>query len=545
MLMKRLNPVVRAIVCTASVLLMGGVNCPVINAQTAPAVDRLFPAGGQRGTTVAASIAGKVGDGDLRWISDSGQLAFTLSEKRDSVNVVIAPDARLGVHWVRVSNAIGATEWKPFVVGIVPELSEIEPNARLAEASAVTGPSVTVNGVLEKANDVDTFSVTLSRGQTLVASMLANRILSSPMDGVLQIVDRRGTVVAQNDDDAGFDPLVTFTAPEDGQWFVRAFAFPTAPNSTIGFAGGADYVYRLTMTVEGFVHHTVPLVRQVGSGEQRLQLRGWNLSVPESVLAAGQSVLAGQFAVPWTVHETEEPVNELSESAVRVRIPVPSASSGQMKSDAADEYLISAVKGQKFLIRVEVQRFGSLLDPVLTVLDAAGKVVQEADDMNGENPDAQLEFTAAADGDFTIRVQDRYLASGERYFYLLRCLESRPEVHTTVKSTAWVLAADKPLEIPVTVDRRNGFAEVLSFQVAGLPEGLNAECPQSAKDGDSAKAVTIRISGVVAQPWSGEFKILAESDETKRTLPVTWTAPDRSAIQSFWLTAPAAMPAAK
>jgi len=544
--MKRLSLVVRAIVSTISVLLMCGVGCPALNAQTAPAVERLFPAGGQRGTTVAARIAGKAGDGEIRWLSDSGQLAFTLSEKRDSVDIMIQPDARLGVHWFRVANAIGATEWKPFLVGIVPELAEVEPNARLAEATAVTGPSVTVNGVLEKANDVDTFSVTLSRGQTLVASMLANRILSSPMDGVLQIVDRRGTVVAQNDDDSSFDPLVTFTAPEDGQWFVRVFAFPTAPNSTIGFAGGADYLYRLTMTVDGFVHHTVPLVRQVGSGEQRLQLRGWNLSVPESVLAAGQSVLAGQFAVPWMVHETEEPVNtDPKESAGPQRMVVPSARSGRIESGVADDYLISAVKGQKFLIRVEVQRFGSLLDPVLIVLDAAGKVVREADDIDGENPDAQLEFTASADGDFTIRVHDRYLASGERYFYLLRCLESQPEVYASIKSTAWVLPADKPLEIPVAVDRRNGFAEVLSFHVAGLPEGLNAECPQSAKEGDSSKSVTIRISGVVAQPWSGEFKILAESDETKRVLPVTWTAPDRSAIQSFWLTAPAAMPAAQ
>lgn len=537
--MNRFSAVVRRRLYLLLVLLTCGLCSAPVWGQASPAVERLIPSGGQRGTTVTARPAGSVGDGDIRWVTDSGQLTFALSEKRDTVEISIDPAARPGVHWVRVCNAVGATEWKPFLVGIVPEISETEPNARLSEAIVLPGPSVTANGVLEKANDVDTYSVSLMRGQTLVASLLANRILNSPMDAVLQVVDRRGTVVAQNDDDCSFDPLVTFTAPEDGLWFVRVFAFPAAPNSTIGFAGGADYVYRLTMTAEGFVHHTVPLVRQAGSGEQRFQLRGWNLSVQESVLGPGESTLAGQFAVPWTVHETEEPVNTDPESDGPQRLTVPVARSGRIQSAAAEDFVVSAMKGQSLLIRAEVQRFGSLLDPVLTVLDAAGKVVREADDIDGENPDAQLEFTAPEDGEYTIRVRDRYLAHGERYFYLLRCLEIRPEVFASVKSTAWVIPADKPLEIAVTVDRRRGFAEVLSFRVEGLPEGLSAECPVSAKDGDSSKAVTLRISGRVSQPWSGEFRIVAETDQSQRLLPVTWTAPDRTTKTSFWLTAPA------
>lgn len=537
--MNRFSAVVRRRLCLLLVLLTCGLCSAQAWGQASPAVERLIPSGGQSGTTVTVRPAGSVGDGDIRWVTDSGQLTFALSEKRDTVDISIDPAARPGVHWVRVCNAVGATEWKPFLVGIVPEISETEPNARLSEAIVLPGPSVTANGVLEKANDVDTYSVSLTRGQTLVASLLANRILNSPMDAVLQVVDRRGTVVAQNDDDCSFDPLVTFTAPEDGLWFVRVFAFPAAPNSTIGFAGGADYVYRLTMTAEGFVHHTVPLVRQVGSGEQRFQLRGWNLSVQESVLGPGESTLAGQFAVPWTVHETEEPVNTEPESDGPQRLTVPVARSGRIRSAAAEDFVVSAMKGQSLQIRAEVQRFGSLLDPVLTVLDSAGKVIREADDIDGENPDAQLDFTAPEDGEYTIRVRDRYLAHGERCFYLLRCVEIRPEVFASVKSTAWVVAADKPLEIAVTVDRRHGFAEVLSFRVEGLPEGLSAECPVSAKDGDSSKAVTLRISGTVSQSWSGEFRIVAETDQSRRVVPVTWTAPDRTTKTGFWLTVPA------
>ena len=59
--------------------------------------------------------------------------------------------------------------------------------------------------------------------------MQANFVIGSPMDAVLQIVDARGTVMSQNDDDLRLDPRVTFTAPDDGTWFVRTFAFPAAP----------------------------------------------------------------------------------------------------------------------------------------------------------------------------------------------------------------------------------------------------------------------------------------------------------------------------
>lgn len=225
-----------------------------------PAISRVIPSGGQRGTTAECKLVGKPGDGDLRVISENDSITVTLNEKRDTASVTISETARPGVHWLRFCNADGATELKPFIVGMIPEISESEPNAKTAEANAVSSPSVTVNGVLEKSGDVDTFVVTLNKDQTLVAAMEANAVLGSPMDGVLQIVNAYGTIVAQNDDDISFDPRVTFTAPDDGIWFVRTFAFPAAPNSTIGFAGGADYVYRLTLTTAPVIEHTEPAV---------------------------------------------------------------------------------------------------------------------------------------------------------------------------------------------------------------------------------------------------------------------------------------------
>jgi hypothetical protein len=504
-----------------------------------PVLERLVPAGGQRGTTVTAKLVGKPGEGNIRLQSDSSGLLFRLGEKRDSVEIEIAAEAAAGVHLLRLCNDAGASELRPFIVGILPEQQESEPNGRLSEAATVASSAATVNGVLEKAGDVDSWAVSLEAGQTLVASLTASRILGSPMDGVLQIVDGRGTVVAQNDDDCSMDPLVTYTAAAAGTWYVRVFAFPAAPNSTIGFAGGADYVYRLTVGAQPFVHHAMPLVRQQGGGELRLQLHGWNLAVQEAVLGAGQNVLTGQFAQPWRVYETAEPVVLEQQLPERVLKSLPVAICGCLEQPGADVFLLELKKGQRLSLTAEVRRFASLLDPVLSVRDATGRVLKEADDVDGGNPDASLDITAPADGRFEVRIQDRFLGHGDRWHYVLRCRETVSECRLTVQGTAWTLPADKSLEIPVAVERRNGFADVLTLQVAGLPEGVTAEPVSSAKEGDTAKAVTLKIAGKLPAVWSGEIRLTGRTEDG-REFPVVWSAADGTDVVAFWLTVPAA-----
>ncbi|MGV2332869.1 MAG UNVERIFIED_CONTAM: hypothetical protein LVR18_01605 [Planctomycetaceae bacterium] len=86
------------------------ITLPSATASDPPAIDRIFPPGGQRGTTVNLRIAGKVGDGEVRCISafpNSPPFAFTLNEKRDAADLVIPTDAPVGVHWIRFANPAG------------------------------------------------------------------------------------------------------------------------------------------------------------------------------------------------------------------------------------------------------------------------------------------------------------------------------------------------------------------------------------------------------------------------------------------------------
>ena len=500
-----------------------------------PAIDRMIPAGGQRGTTLEVKLVGKPGDGDLRVISDDS-IEFTLNEKKDSASVVIGEATRPGVHWLRFCNVEGATELRPFIVGLIPEVTETEPNARITEANVVELPSATVNGVLEKAGDVDTFAVKLTKGQTLVCAVQANAVIGSPMDAVLQVVDGRGTVVAQNDDDLGFDPRVDFTAPSDGTWFVRTFAFPATPNSTISFAGGADYVYRLMLTTAPVVEHTEPAVRFDQDSETSLAIFGWNIEMPTVSLNRDQTLLTEPFALAFPVGSTDVPSISESQVAADRTLTLPVAVTGRVTSAEDVFFLFNASNGQKLSMSVFAQRIGSLLDPVLIVEDSNGKVIKESDDINGGNHDAELHLTMPADGQYLALIRDRFRHSGDRCFYMLRCAETRAAFSASVTSTAGTIKPDKPLEIPITFDRQHGFAEPVDVRVEGLPEGVVFECPRSEKDGETAKSVTLKLSGSTTELFQCPIRIVAESAESKHLQPVTFKTADQTTIAEFWLT---------
>ena len=57
-------------------------------------------------------------------------------------------------------------------------------------------------------------------------------------------------------------------------------------------------------------------------------------------------------------------------------------------------------KGDAIDLDLRASRLGSPLDGVLMVVDATGKEIARADDMAAGQTDAQLRFTAPADGDF-------------------------------------------------------------------------------------------------------------------------------------------------
>lgn len=522
--------------------------CSQVQSAEKPQIERLFPPGGQQGTTVTVSVTGKPGDGPLQAWTEAGQLTFVVAEKGDSINVAIPPDALPGVHWIRFFNGHGASDLKPFVVGHLPEVLEAEPNNKLSEAQRISSSTSVVNGVLQESGDVDTYGISLTKGQTLVVSMLARRELNSPMDASLQLLNPGGTVVEQNDDDHGNDPQLVHKAGEDGIFFVRTFAFPSEPNSTIQFSGAATYVYRLTMTTGPFADQTMPMAVEEGRPTE-VKAVGWN--IPQDRVAVeltavpdmpSSTLFAGDLAEPVQVDSVRHPSwleSEVQRRGLPDRMPPFSVSGVISQSDEVDSYWFAGRKDQKLRIAVVARARYSMLDPVVTVSTEAGQVLATADDIDGSNADAAVDVTLSTDGRYRIVVSDRFSHGGPRFFYRLVCEEPQPDFAVTTAETALLMTLDQPLSIPLTVDRRHGFLNVVDFQISGLPEGLVLESMRSEKDGDTSKAVTLKLTGSSAAGFSGPVRIQAMAiDGPVRTVHGA-IAGSGTVTHWIWLTVPA------
>ncbi len=400
--------------------------CPLM--AEAPKVDRIFPPGGQRGKTVEVQVTGKLPEGTRIW-SNRSDVKFEIQPKEGTLRAVVDPDATPGPAWLRFYNPEGATSLRPFLIGMLPETTEHEPNDRIDQAQTAAQDSVLINGALQKSGDVDIYAVPLEQGQTVILSLRANQRLGSPVDAVLQLTTDRGFVVAHNDDDHQVDPHITFTAAKQGTYFVRVFGFPTQPNSTIGFAGNADYLYRLLLTTGAYADHVIPLAGSL-TPLPKVTLSGWNLGTATQTqpnLRADQDghlivfhpQVANELRIPVTSHKLIFEQEDQPGGSVQA-IAVPSVVTGHIEpAGDVDAYQVSAQKGQKLDLRCEARAFDSLLDPVLKVIDAQGKTVKEADDQAKGRLDSHLNVTIPSDGDYRIEIHDRFHSGGRRHAYRL------------------------------------------------------------------------------------------------------------------------------
>lgn len=515
----------------------------------APVVNYLYPAGAMRGTTAKVSIGGKLGDGPvLAWCSRTGLQVETSSED-DQLEIAAAPDAAGGLYWIRLYNVEGASALRPFVVGVHPDVLEAEPNNDLQNAHRIEPEAPVVNGALDSSKDVDTFAVDLRAGQTLVADVTANRVLGSPMDAVLQVVSPDGFVVAQNDDDQELDPRIVFTAPDDGVYFVRTFAFPAAPNQSIRFHNSSSHIYRLILTTGPFVDHAWPLAVAAGS-RSHVQLRGWNLGDEFNTLgvdATGQpgvaSLFDGRLTNSVDVQIVPHPVAVEVEADDPQLLEFPMSLCGRLdQPEEADEYRLTVSKGQQLVFQIESRELGFPMDPVLMLIGPDGRTLQEADDAGRGEEDVTLTYTVKADGEHRLRVLDRFGNGGFRYVYLLTAKLAQPDLALTVASDAFTLTADKPLEIPVSVNRTGGFAEEVEVTAVDLPPGVSVKPAVSGREGDSSKSVKLILerSDRVRRP--GTFRIVGKTTgESARYFTATTTvSPFKAPFTEFWLNVPGA-----
>jgi len=462
-----------------------------------PSLTHLYPAAGQQGTTVSVTASGKFDPWPAQVWVDAPGVAFTATKTKGKFDVAIAKDAAPGPHLVRVFNQDGASIPRFFIVSTEPELAEIEPNDDFQSPQRIASLPATISGRLDKPGDVDSFGVTLKKGETLNARVEAY-VLASSFDAMLRIVDPNGVELAfDHDDGQTLDPNLSWEAPHDGTFVVQLMGFAYPATADVHLTGGEGCVYRLHLT-------TAPQPRFHFPPSDPTQ-------GPEIVQEHGSTETGGQI------------------------IPIPCFVSGCLaKPGEEDHFAFTAVKQKNYTFQVISARAGAPLDAWVAVENKDGQVLRRNDDTDGQR-DPQLTWTAPSDGVFQVVLGDVTHHGGPDFVYRLTVAEAPPSATGTATSHAITVVAGKTAEIKTAVKFANGFKTKLHLAAKNLPAGVSAaevEVPE--KGGE----VTLKMSAAADAPAASQpvQLVLRETEsggEHRVIYPMTTSGENNGVPQAY------------
>lgn len=467
-------------------------------------LDGIYPSGGQAGTTVTVEFrCHGLGMQDPKDIVIDGPPGITVKELKPPVNGVvvgtleIAADARPGRRWLRVLNErSGLTNFAYFQVGKLAEHLEKEPNNEWNAPEPVTAPCV-VNGRINPQADVDVFRFSARTGQRIVAAIAAHSLdihgqykSYGIADFALEILDTTGATLATAEDTVGFDPVIEFTPPRDGDYLVRV--------TLLNFGGFPEGVYRLTLGDVPYVVGAFPSGVRRGV-ESEVEIFGPNIPpgtkqkmlVPKDVTYPMTHVVyegaptAGTdvpLAVGDLVEAPEAEPNADREHAQVVALESTVNARFQEAGDI-DWYRVTLAAKQRVWLDITAQRFSrSPVDTLLQVYDAQGKLLTENDDdafdpsyesyHDYRTTDSRLNFEAPAAGDYFVRVSEQTGTGGPRAVYRLSVSDGAPDfrvVHFPDSIPVW--GPGTTAAVLVKVERHGEFQEDVEMSIEGLPEG--------------------------------------------------------------------------
>jgi hypothetical protein len=451
-----------------------------------------------------------------------------------TLRVVIAPDAPLGSRELRVAGPGGVSNPLTLQITDLPEILEPAAVDPTMPAPLLTLP-VGVSGRISASPEVDRYRFKARAGEELSFDVQANRT-GSPLDATLVLLDAQGREVARSEDAHGLDPFLVFTAPADGEYTLKL--------QDLRFQGGADYRYHLVAGPIPYLESLFPFGGRRGSVVD-VQLLGHRLAGADRLTlalaadapvgrqelrartAAGSSNPVG-FEVGTLPDVLEVEPNDVPEKAQAITGAL--AVNGRLgKAGDLDVFRFRSATDQRWIAEVVARRFGSPLDALLTVTDAAGKVIQRNDDANG--PDARVEFDAKKDTDYLISLRDLTDRGGDRFGYrlMLQVPDTTPDF--AVRANAGRLRVHRGGWLAVRCDatRRNGYDGILRVNGAALPPQVTV-VPLALGAGDDAGWILIGA----AEEAAGTFfplRLAATGERDGRSVLHDVTLPEAG-----WLT---------
>ncbi|MEE2639748.1 MAG: hypothetical protein VX768_03920, partial [Planctomycetota bacterium] len=294
------------------------------------------------------------------WFGEKGRLAALPIPREIRATLTIPPDHPPGpVRW-QVANANGSSTTALFYVSDIREVVE---SRYRTDPQQLKSLPVGVSGRLSRISEIDRYGFRATRSGPITVELFA-RSLGANFNGVIEVRNQSGKLVADAADTEGTDTGLTFVAEAGQNYRVHLH--------DVDFRGNRAFVYRLAIRPGPRVVATLPAVGQRGtrrevewiglglaSGKPRLESIRREIAFPGTGSPDTLDfLLETSFGtVPHRFPLDSQPQQVRSDSLTPQRLSLPAGVSGRMKRAGA-EFVWAAQKGKHYCLAARSQALG-------------------------------------------------------------------------------------------------------------------------------------------------------------------------------------------
>ena len=473
--------------------------CGPLSAQ--PMLERMQPRGAEAGTAIRLHLEGTRLGPTPKLLTQAKLTATPLTSEPAQAQMLpkqlvylieVDKVAVPGVYPLRIETGEGISNALLFTVGEFPQAVEVEsepdyegeivPNDFPETAQAIQLP-VTIEGRLQGA-ERDVFSFRATKGQSLVVEVAARRA-GSAIDPSIELLNSEATVLHRNGDSSGLglDSRLTFTVPEDGEYFVavRDERFSTQKQDfyrlTVGEYSYADSVFPLGWTRDARVLAEFYGGNLSNSITGEVDLR----DVPENANETWVRVPGTPSFVPFLLSGGEEALESDSSGLLREGVVM----NGRIaESGETDSYTLSVESGEQWAFELRSGELpGSSLYGVMTI--ASGDEVLAVAGKHAGDPNPYIITTTGQTATYpfvnltvppdvseiTLSVEDLLGRGGRGFAYRLLARKQGPDFLLTLNEPYINIPRAGSAILTVTAERR-GYYGPIELYVENAPEDL-------------------------------------------------------------------------
>ncbi len=450
----------------------------------APTLAPIMPLGMQRGTTLEVTLTGTNLAGPTGvWTSFPAKVTIPTDAKNGMnpsslrVKIEVPKDAPMGFHSIRLATTKGMSNARLFCIDDLPQVMESANNHEPKTAQVLPVPCVLVGRA--DAETTDYFKIAVKPNQRISFDILGRRLGSAfdPQITLLDATTGRELPGGHSQDAPGLqdDARLTYTFKNAGDLLIAV--------RDVSYRGGGDFHYRLR--VGDFPCATTPLPLAAKRGS-KVAVRFTGPTVdgvspvevqvpPDPLITAIQVAPRGANGLyGWPVMLALSDLDEQLETEPNNdpgkanRIAVPGAITGRLEQkDDIDYFVFAAKKGKRYTIEAHTNEHLSPTEVYMELRNDKGAKILASDPKLAP----KLDFTAPADGDFTLVVQHLNYWGGPDEVYRLTVTPYEPGFSLSLNLDRFSVTPGGTVSIPIFATRA-GYNGAIEVSVAGA-KGLS------------------------------------------------------------------------